>query len=147
MTIRPCEHDDLEAVIGLLDQLSLFTDGGNDLELSGLRCMFEAMSSDKSTYLNLVAEIDGRVVAFESIVFYKTLFHRGGTALINELIIDQAYRGQGIGSALVSRAVEEAKGRGMDEIEVGTEISNHGAAAFYKSCGFDREYTLMGMEF
>ena len=48
---------------------------------------------------------------------------------------------------MVERAKEEALRRGMDELEVGTEKTNEGAQAFYKKCGFDEEYVLLGMEF
>lgn len=80
-------------------------------------------------------------------VFYKTVFHRGGTALINELIVTRKHRGRGIGTKLVEAAVREAKARGMDEIEVGTEKGNGRAIGFYQANGFDEEYVLLGREF
>jgi ribosomal protein S18 acetylase RimI-like enzyme len=35
----------------------------------------------------------------------------------------------------------------MDEIEVGTEITNTKAQNFYKKTGFNEEYVLLGREF
>jgi len=35
----------------------------------------------------------------------------------------------------------------MDELEVGTETGNGPARQFYRKCGFDEEYVLLGMEF
>ncbi len=98
-------------------------------------------------YLNLVAEISERVVGFISIIFYRTVFHKEGTALINEPVVTNSERGKGIGHALVQRAKEEALSRGLDEIEVGTENTNQAAKRFYQKNGFDLEYVLMGMKF
>jgi GNAT superfamily N-acetyltransferase len=98
-------------------------------------------------YCNLIAEEDGDAVGFLSLIFYKTFFHRGGTALINELVISQPYRSKGVGTALMARAKEEALTRGMDELEVATGQENRRAQAFYRKCGFDGEYILFGMEF
>jgi GNAT superfamily N-acetyltransferase len=80
-------------------------------------------------------------------IFYKTLFHHGGTALINELVVIQAIHGRGIGQALVAKARDEALARGMDEIEVSTEYENLPARSLYKKCGFEQEYVLLGLEF
>ncbi len=41
----------------------------------------------------------------------------------------------------------EARRRGMDEIEVGTEKTNLAAQRFYRRVGFDEEYVLLGEDF
>jgi ribosomal protein S18 acetylase RimI-like enzyme len=144
--IRSCEKRDLKAVAGLLNELKDVAAADIDFTEENLLNVFEQMK-DHSFYLNLVAEIDGTIAGFISVVFYKTLFHKGGTALINELIISRSYRGKGIGRLLIERVKEEAVNRGMDELEVGTEKTNEAAQAFYKKCGFDEEFVLLGMEF
>ena len=45
---------------------------------------------------------------------------------------------------LIQKAVEIAKQKGMDELEVGTEKENKTAQSFYKKNGFDTEYVLFG---
>lgn len=145
--IRECLDSDLPVVVNLLNQLSETTDDPENLNPATVAAVFEECRRHPEFYLNLVAEAGGRVVGFESIVFYKTLFHKGGTALINELVVDHSVRGSGIGAALVERTRQEALTRGMDEMEVGTECDNHAARAFYARCGFDEEYVLLGMEF
>ncbi|MDD5601285.1 MAG: GNAT family N-acetyltransferase [Actinomycetota bacterium] len=94
-----------------------------------------------------VAVKDGDIIGFISIIFYKTLFHSGGTALINELIVSEDYRRKGVGKKLISKAIKIAKQRGMDEIEVGTEKKNIIAQSFYKKCGFNNEYILLSKTF
>jgi GNAT superfamily N-acetyltransferase len=144
--LKLCEAGDLKAVSDLLNELKEAASTDLDFHEEGLKTVFQAMD-DSNVYLNVVAEVDGKIAGFISVVFYKTLFHMGGTALINELIVSRNYRGKGIGRLLIERAKEEAITRGMDELEVGTEKTNEGAQAFYKKCGFDEEYILLGMEF
>jgi GNAT superfamily N-acetyltransferase len=145
-SIRPCQATDLPAVLELLGQLSEVTSPPQDLELAALQNVFAQMAEVPHVYLNLVADVNGQVAGFGSVIFYQTLFHRGGTALINELVVRRELRGEGIGSALVRAVVDAAAARGMDEVEVGTERTNEAARRFYDRCGFDQEYVLLGME-
>jgi len=145
--IRLCRQADLPEVISLMNELKEVASGCEQFELENVRAVFTEMERYPEIYLNLVAEISGKVVGFISIIFYKTVFHKGGTALINELIITHSERGKGIGQKLIRRAKEEAIARGMDEIEVGTEKTNQAAQEFYRKNGFDKEYVLMGIEF
>jgi GNAT superfamily N-acetyltransferase len=147
VVIRVCRAEDLPAVRDLLCQLDEVAHNQSDFEPARLAALLEHMAAAPQFYHNLVAEAEGRVVGFISVIFYKTHFHRGGTALINELVVDRAVRGTGIGRALVERAISEAQNRGMDEVEVGTEQDNLAAQAFYHKCGFDEEYLLLGLEF
>ncbi len=147
ITIRPCTSEDLPKVLELMRQLAEFAHGETEFLLDHFQRLFEEMSAAPSVYLNLVCKIDGQVSGFLSLVFYTSFFHQVGTALINELVIDQARRGLGLGRQLIEAAVSEARARGMDEIEVGTEITNLAAQEFYRKSGFDEEYVLLGMEF
>ena len=145
--VRLYQESDLAAVKKLLVQLSEVTNDDEAFHPDTLDGLFLEMSEAPKFYLSLVATSNDQVTGFLSMVFYKTFFHEGGTALINELVIDRRLRGKGIGQALVARAKEEALARGMDELEVGTEFSNQAARSFYQTCGFDQESVLLGMEF
>lgn len=145
--IRPCEIDDLPAVQRLLEQLNEVAHIQSPLDAQHLRDLWREMSAAPEIYLNLVCEVQGQVAGFLSLIFYRTFFHHGGTALINELVVDAAWRGQGLGQALIAHAVSAARERGMDEVEVGTEHDNLPAQAFYQRAGFNESYLLLGMEF
>lgn len=147
VNIRPLSIDDLPAAKDLILQLAKATGSNFHIRPGQLEEIFRHMQQHPEIYLSLVAEQDGEVVGLLSLLFYQSWFHAGGTALINELIIDQRMRNRGIGALLVEAAVIEAKRRGMDEIEVGTEQDNDGAQRFYRRCGFDLTYVLLGMDF
>jgi GNAT superfamily N-acetyltransferase len=147
IAVRDLEEKDLPAVVDLLCQLAEHAGGGQvDPRRVDARRIFALMRGAPEVYANWIAESDGRVVGFLSVVFYCTLFHPGGTALINELVVDRGARGQGVGGLLVRRAEQEAIRRGMDELEVGTERANAAALRFYRTRGFGEEYILLGKE-
>ncbi len=147
MPVRFCEDKDLPAVVELINQLSEASGIQKEFQLSHFWKLFNTMIDHPEMYANFVYDSDGKVTGFISIVFYKTFFHRVGTAQVNELVVDKNYRGQGIGHALMKAAEEEARRRNMDELEVGTENENHLAQKFYRKYGFNEEYVLFGMEF
>ena len=140
--IRPILDKDLLAIADLLRQLADHAHSTFEMDVYHVRSVYSKMISSPQSYKNLVACKNEVAVGFISVVYYLSFFHEGGTALINELIVAADHRNQGIGKALVQRAVFAARQDGMDEIEVGTEKGNRPAAAFYRNSGFD-----LGMEF
>jgi GNAT superfamily N-acetyltransferase len=148
ITIRTLSFTDIEALQRLMTELAEASGNPHPLlSKEELAELLKDMELFPEIYCNLIAEEDGSAVGFLSLILYKTFFHQGGTALINELVVSKPYRSQGVGAALIARAEEEARTRGMDELEVATGQENHRAQAFYRKCGFDGEYILFGMEF
>ncbi len=145
--IRRCEEKDMPAVVDLLTQLAEVATGGKEFDVDRFHDLFRKMTAQPDVYVNFVYDVNGKVAGFLSMVFYMTFFHRVGTAQVNELVVADGYRGQGIGQALMKAAENETRKRGMDELEVGTEKENVKAQAFYRTYGFDEEYVLFGMEF
>lgn len=145
--IRSWTADDLPAVKRLMDQLARHIGEENEISLELMERHFREMEKLPQLYDSFVYESDGNIVGFISVVYYRSVFHRMGTALINELVVDVAHRGRGIGQTLLRRSIDEAKKRGMDELEVGVVKENPGAQRFYKQNGFEEEYLLLGMEF
>ena len=104
------------------------------------------MMKNTALYHNYVAEFHGDIVGFISLVIYKTFFHSGGTALINELIIDVKYRGKGLGTKLIDKAKEISIKKNVNELEVGTTRMNRLAIDFYRKNGLTDEAVILGME-
>jgi GNAT superfamily N-acetyltransferase len=145
--IRECDKKDLPDILRLLGELAAALGEKDRATGDKVERIFRQMNVNPEIYRNYVCEFDGRVVAFASVVFYKSFFHEVGTALVNEFIVDDQYRGLAIGTSLMAEIVDEAKQREMDEIEVGLVKGNAKAYEFYKRCGLDEEYVLLGKEF
>ena len=147
MLIRELRKEDLEALKVLLNELNNVLDLKHKINEATIDSVYHNMNKSPEIYSNYVAVEKKIIIGFLSLVFYKSFLHKGGTALINELIVAQEYRKKGIGKQLVHTAFELAKKRGLDEIEVGTELSNTIAQNFYKKMGFNEEFKLLGKVF
>ncbi len=144
--IREATTADSEALTGLLWQLAEVI--GCRWELSPAQIEQRvAQMSDPARYLILLAEVEQQVVGLLSLSFRHSLAYPTPLALIDELVVDAAHRGQGVGSRLIAEAVARCRARGCSEVEVGTESDNVAAQRFYRRRGFDREAVLFEMEF
>ena len=145
--IRDLAKEDLDSLKILLDELNNALEVKHQFNQNDISLVYKDLSKYPEIYSNYIAIENNKMVGFLSIIFYKTFLHKGGTALINELVIAESHRNKGIGNILIEKAIHSAKSRGMDEIEVGTEKSNINAQNFYKKAGFNEEHVLLGKEF
>lgn len=58
-------------------------------------------------------------------------------AYIHDIAVDEKYRGQGVGRALMERAIEWAKSQGFPGMMLETQDNNVAACRFYERCGFE----------
>ena len=69
--------------------------------------------------------------------FRLSLWAPGLECYLAELYVVPARRGQGIGRALMEAAMDLARGRGADYMELGTAETDVAARHLYESLGFD----------
>lgn len=68
----------------------------------------------------------------------------GGVAgHIEDVVVDESYRGQGIGKQLVERCIKEAKTLGCYKVVLDCSSENQ---AFYERCGFQENGVCMRMD-
>jgi ribosomal-protein-alanine N-acetyltransferase len=94
-----------------------------------LKSYEEAITSDHSFIM--VAEDDGRIAAFS--VFYLT----PPEAELPDIVVDEKYRGQGLGRQLFTKSLEQLETRGIDTIFLEVRVSNTPARRLYESFGFE----------
>jgi GNAT superfamily N-acetyltransferase len=74
-----------------------------------------------------------------TVSFRWTLFHAGQVAIVEDLVVDEGFRGQGIGSALLdfveNRVIEEGRAR---TVEVNSDLQRDAAHAFWEQRGYAR---------
>jgi GNAT superfamily N-acetyltransferase len=128
--IRPARAADAEALTPLLDQLGYpFAAADVARALGELLC--------DPAHLVLVAEEAGRVVGCVNANFRPQLHHLAPVGTIDELVVDEGFRGRRIGEQLVEAVLEEGRRRGADTLEVTTHERREQARAFYKRLGFE----------
>lgn len=67
----------------------------------------------------------------------RVLKYWNGYAYISDLAVEENYRGEGIGRALIQRAIEWAKSRGLSGMMLETQNNNVVACRLYERCGFE----------
>ncbi len=87
----------------------------------------------------LVARIDGQIAGVLVLAHYPTL--TGRKAWIEDVVVDAAQRGAGIGRALVERAIAEAQACGAATLDLTSNPSREAAHRLYRACGFEERVT------
>ena len=129
--VASCDPALVEAVARLLPQLS------PDRAPPDLAAL-EALIADPQATL-LAARSDGAVVGMATIAVYRKLTHV--TARLEDVVVDEAARGRGVGAALVTAAIEEARRLGGRELELTTGPWREAANRLYPRLGFRRRET------
>jgi len=131
MTIRPCTVEDFPAVFALLHQLW----PRQELEEERMsRSFATCLAADAGRYL--VAELDGRIVGFCSLSVTHCLRNPGLIGQIDEFVVDETVRRQGVGTRLLEACVELATARGCGKLELDSSFHRTWAHEFYQKHGF-----------
>jgi ribosomal protein S18 acetylase RimI-like enzyme len=91
---------------------------------------------DSALFLALV---DGRIVGALTLALYR--IPTGRKAWIEDVVVDQSARGQGIGAALSEAAVAEARRRGAKDVSLTSRPEREAANRLYERLGFERRNT------
>ncbi len=127
VTVADAATPDLvAAVTRLLPQLSSSAPPPTPAQL-------EEIVSSPATQL-LVARIDGDVVGALTLVVFR--IPSGVRAWIEDVVVDEATRGQGVGAALNREALRLAAEQGAKTVELTSRPSREAANRLYQRLGF-----------
>lgn len=139
LDIRLARADDSDAVFVLLGQLW----PKSPLDREVIHTAFLKGISDPGRSF-FVGELGGRVVALATLAFGTDLWQPAFKAAhLDELVVDAAVRGQGVGEAMLQHIVEAARQRGLTMVELISAAHRTDAHAFYERKGFPRLGTLV----
>lgn len=121
-----------EAVSRLLPQLS------SDAEIL-TRKYFKSILASESIHF-FIAELDkGQIVGMLTIAVYKT--PSGIKVWIEDVAVDEAHRGKGIGKELMLAAIDYSKSLGSKDIRLTSRPSRIAANELYLKLGFKKYET------
>ena len=95
----------------------------------------------------LLAEAAGERVGLLAFSLDPNLYHARDGCLIEDLFVRPAWRGKGVGRALVAHVMAEAARQGWAEVSVSTDRDNHAALSLYRGSGLVEEYVLLEKHF
>jgi ribosomal protein S18 acetylase RimI-like enzyme len=84
-----------------------------------------------------VARDGGRIVGMGAIYFIRKI--GSNKCYMEDLIVDETYRGKGVGSTLLGALIEAARKRKARALEFGTRVTREDAHRFYERNGFKKK--------
>ncbi len=134
--IRRATCHDLPAIMALIAQMDL--DDSPPLTLAQAEEIFTRIS----TYANhelYVAAVDTDIVGTFALLIVHHLSHHGARSLIIEdVVVRDDWRGQGVGRALMEYAVRRGQALGCYKLMLSSGIRRERAHAFYENLGFQK---------
>lgn len=133
--IRKATKTDIQTLVKLLKLLfSIEIDFVFDEEKQ--RKGLEMMLQDQENRCVLVAEIDQNVVGMCSAQLLVSTAEGGKSALIEDVVIAEHFRKQGIGRLLLSEIEKWALEKGAQRVQLLADYHNTSALNFYKQMGW-----------
>ena len=129
MEIRRAQAADADAVFAMLERFATSYEPDRD----AFAPSFAAMIDSRDVAL-FVADDGGTLGGYVMAVGFATLFANGTVVQIEELFVEEAKRGAGVGRALIVAVVGWARSRGAVEVTVPTRR----AGGYYERLGFER---------
>jgi GNAT superfamily N-acetyltransferase len=141
-TIRLATAEDVERMMPLVREFNLY----EKLQLNEARYRELALQLIEKDALGrlLVIELSGELIGYAVIGFGFSLEFGGRDALLDEFYLREAFRGRGIGSAVLESVEELCRAKGVLAIHLEADYVNARVHEFYKRVGYrDHERHLM----
>jgi len=135
VNIRPMTMADYDAVLGLMRGTPGVAVRAADAPEAIARYLA------RNPGLSLVAESDGEVIAC---VFGG---HDGRRGSLHHVVVAPAWRGQGVGRALVARALDGLAAEGIHKTHIDVFADNEAAIAFWEATGWQRRGDIVRFSF
>lgn len=138
-TLRRATVTDVSPIVQLLadDPLGRSRESAEPEAVKSYLDAFAAIDAEP-THLLVVAGSPGRpVLGTMQLIFLPSLARRGATRLQIEAVrVVDDLRGHGLGGAMVSWAIGQARARNCSVVQLTSDGSREGARRFYTSLGF-----------
>lgn len=135
LTIRELKKEDAAGVAKLIPQLTQ-----NIVEPENLIKRLEDLAAGHN-YQYFVAELDGKIAGCGGLTWYNVP-SKGRVGWIEEIVVDESARGQGLGRALMEKLIAVAQDQGCAVLKLTT--GNPVAKKLYEHLGFeDKQQTYL----
>jgi GNAT superfamily N-acetyltransferase len=144
MTIRQATLDDIPEITGLWTEFMDFHQSMNtfftrrsDGDVNFRDHVVDNLSNPD--FCIIVADLNGTLTGYAIAYFqdYPPVFVDKKCAYISDIVVDESYRGKGLGKELIDFLCDWARSRGIQRMELEVLQSNYNAHAFYDHLGFE----------
>lgn len=137
VTIRPAGPADVEALVGLLQELFAIEHDfcfDPDKHRQGLQCLLANVDG----CCVLVAERQAEVVGMVTAQVVISTAEGGAVGWVEDLVVRYDCRGQGIGRKLLASIETWAERKGLTRLQLLADRDNRPALRFYDDAGWER---------
>jgi len=134
MTIRAAKFEDVPSMVELLQELFALEPDfpyRPDLHTQGLELLLS--HSETSVF---VAEKNGMLAGMVTLQPHISTGFGCKDAILEDLVVRSSFRSQGLGSALLNTAVQQAKAKGYKRLRLMADRGNSHALGFYEKHGW-----------
>lgn len=133
MKVREAIKNDMPQVLELIKELAIFEKEPDAVEVTVADLEREGFG-ENPLFNCFVAEMDDEIVG-AALVYYRFSTWKGRTLHLEDLIVKEAKRGNGIGEALYKQVMQFAFDRGLKRVAWDVLDWNVGAIRFYERSG------------
>lgn len=146
-TIRTAKKEDCEQLLGLIKELAIYEKEPDAVTVS-LEHFIESGFGEKPVWGAFVAEFEGEIVGM-SLYYIRYSTWKGQRLYLEDLIVTESFRGQGLGKELFEKTIEFGKENGYSGMMWQVLDWNEPAINFYKKyqAKFDNEWVNCSIEF
>jgi GNAT superfamily N-acetyltransferase len=136
VSVRQANEDDLPSVLALYAQPDI--DDGEVLDIATARAILRRFA-EYPDYRLFVAEQAGTIVGSFALLVMHNLGHLGApSAVVEDVVVEPAQQGKGVGKEMLRHALAEARKRGCYKLALSANMKRERAHAFYDALGFRR---------
>jgi GNAT superfamily N-acetyltransferase len=128
--IRPAIESDCPRLMELIKQLAVYERAPNELTAT-LDHFTDSGFGKTPVWWGFVADVDGKVEGF-ALYYIRYSTWKGQRMFLEDFIVDEKFRGKGIGKLLFDQLIEEAKRKKFNGIVWQVLDWNEPAINFYK---------------
>jgi GNAT superfamily N-acetyltransferase len=133
MNIRKGNQDDMQAVLGLIQELADFEKEPDAVLITVADLVRDGFGTNP-LFQVFVAEVESEIVGI-ALYYYRYSTWKGKTIHLEDLVVKDKMRGTGVGYALYSEIIKQAKKDNVRRIDWNVLDWNTTAIQFYENSG------------
>ncbi|MRX40505.1 GNAT family N-acetyltransferase [Flavobacterium sp. LC2016-23] len=133
MNIRKGNPEDMESVLGLIQELAIFEKEPDAVVITVDDLVRDGFGENPLFHV-FVAEVEEEIVGI-ALYYYRYSTWKGKTIHLEDLIVKDKMRGTGLGSALYAEIMKQGKKDNVRRVEWNVLAWNTPAVKFYENSG------------
>ncbi|MDX1516984.1 MAG: GNAT family N-acetyltransferase [Woeseiaceae bacterium] len=134
-SIRDAKSADRDSIVSLMARY--YAEDGYPFDRIAAERAVADLTRDASLGCLWVVEQHGEIVGYLAVTLGFSLEYRGRDAFVDELYLDAAVRGQGLGRRLLDVATAYCRDAGVSAMHLEVETHRQAAMKLYEQAGFE----------